>query len=153
MPAQLEKTSSSEMTPKRDRSVEVIMDSNALFVPLQFKIDILDELGRLLNRHFELILLSQVRSEIEMLASERSPKIRKMAAFAMQFAEKCKYVEVPFSAETVDDAIIHVAAKNRTPVFTNDAQLRKKLRDISVPVIYVRQKSHLAIEGMIQSHV
>jgi len=153
MPAQLEKTSSSEMTPKRDRSVEVIMDSNALFVPLQFKIDILDELGRLLNRRFELILLSPVRSEIEMLTSERSPKIRKMAAFAMQLAEKCKYVEVPFSAETVDDAIIHVAEKNRTPVFTNDAQLRKKLRDISVPVIYVRQKSHLAIEGMIQSHV
>jgi rRNA-processing protein FCF1 len=71
----------------------------------------------------------------------------------LQFAQKCKYVEVKSSAEAVDDAIVEVASKWRMPVFTNDSQLRKRLRDISVPVIYVRQKSHLEIEGMIPSHV
>ena len=38
------------------------MDSNALFVPLQFKIDVFGELERVLNRRFELILLSAVRT-------------------------------------------------------------------------------------------
>jgi rRNA-processing protein FCF1 len=137
----------------RSAVVEVIMDSNALFAPLQFKIDILGELERLLDRRFELILLSPVRNELEMLASNSPPKTRRIAAFALEYAKKCRLVEVHSSAKTVDDAIVETAAKCRSPVFTNDAQLRKRLRNISVPVIYVRQKSHLAIEGMIQSHV
>src|SRR5512147_1288671 len=138
MPTQLKKTSTRKMTPKTEGAVEIIMDSNALFAPLQFKIDVFGELERLLNRRFELVVLSPVHCELEMLASEGAPKIRKMASFAMQLAEKCKYVEVSSSAETVDDAIICAAAKHRMPVFTNDAHLRKRLRDIRVPVIYVR---------------
>ena len=134
-------------------AVEVIMDSNALFAPLQFKIDIQGELERLLGRRFELILLSSVRHELEVLAAGSPPKTRKMAAFALEYAKKCRLVEAHSSAKTVDDAIVEIAAKCRSPVFTNDAQLRRRLRNISVPVIYVRQKSHLAIEGMIQSHV
>ncbi len=50
---------------------------------------------------------------------------------------------------TTDDAIVKVAKNWNSPVFTNDRQLKKKLRDISVPVIYVRQKSRLDIDGMI----
>ena len=50
---------------------------------------------------------------------------------------------------TTDDAIVRVAKNWNSPVFTNDIQLKRKLRDISVPVIYVRQKSRLDIDGMI----
>ena len=130
-------------------TVEVIVDSNALFAPLQFKIDMFGELERLLNRRFELILLSPVRGELETLAAEGSPKTRRMANFALKLAEKCRYVEVNSSKKVVDDVIVETAAKWRTPVFTNDSQLRKRLRDISVPVIYLRQKSRLEIDGMI----
>ena len=42
-----------------------------------------------------------------------------------------------------------MAKKWNSPVFTNDIQLKRKLRDISVPVIYVRQKSRLDIDGLI----
>jgi len=133
----------------RGEKVEVIVDSNALFAPLQFKIDMFGELERLLNRRFELILLSPVRGELETLAAEGSPKTRRMANFALKLAEKCRYVEVNSSKKVVDDVIVETAAKWRTPVFTNDSQLRKRLRDISVPVIYLRQKSRLEIDGMI----
>jgi uncharacterized protein len=153
MPAGKLKRATSTEIQKKNGIIEIIIDSNALFAPLQFKIDIYGELERILNRRFELVLLSSVLNELRTLASEGRPKIRKMAAFAIEFAEKCRYVEVRSAAKTVDDTIIDVAAKFKTPVLTNDAQLRKRLRDISVPVIYVRQKSHLAIEGMIQSHV
>jgi rRNA-processing protein FCF1 len=50
-------------------------------------------------------------------------------------------------AGSPDDAIVKVASEWRSPVFTNDRALRKRLRDINVPVIYVRQKSRLEIEG------
>ena len=129
---------------------KVILDSNALFVPLQFKIDIFYCLKRLLKRNFELILLSPIKRELEALAKKGSPKMRRNATYALKLAEKCKYIEVdaPVSMLT-DDIIVKTAREWKTPVFTNDRQLRKRLRDISVPVIYVREKSRLEIDGMI----
>jgi rRNA-processing protein FCF1 len=135
--------------PVRREMLKVIMDSNALFVPLQFKMDIFSELERLLNRHFSLILLSSVKRELETLAEKGSPKMRKNAVYALKLGEKCTYVKVDHENSQVDDVIVEMAEKWRAPVFTNDVVLRKRLRDISVPVIYVRQKSRLEIDGMI----
>ena len=130
--------------------VKVIMDSNALFVPFQFRIDVFAELEQLLQRNFELILLLPVKKELELLSLNRSPKLRKTARYALQLAEKCRCVAVETAPPSlVDDVIARIAKEWGTPVFTNDRQLRKRLRDISVPVIYVRQKSRLEIDGMI----
>ena len=134
----------------KTETVKVILDSNALFVPLQFKIDIFDCLKLLLERNFELILLSPIKRELEALTKRGSPKIRKNASYALNIAEKCTYVEVNApESMLVDDVIVEIAREWKTPVFTNDRQLRKRLRDISVPVIYVRQKSRLELDGMI----
>ncbi|MEM3665972.1 MAG: DNA-binding protein [Candidatus Bathyarchaeia archaeon] len=128
--------------------LKIILDSNALFVPLQFKIDIFDDLKRLLNVNFEVVLLSPIRKELEKLVNEGSPKIRKHASYALKLAEKCKLVEVnEETAYSPDDIIAKIAKEWNSPVFTNDTQLRRRLRNINVPVIYVRQKSRLEIDG------
>jgi len=130
--------------------LKVILDSNALFVPLELKIDIFEELKRLLNRNVDFILLSPVKAELELLASKESPKMRRQASFALKLAEKCRIVPVNASASlNTDDVIVKVAKDWNSPVFTNDRQLKQRLRDISVPVIYVRQKSRLDIDGLI----
>ena len=132
------------------KKLKVILDSNALLVPLQFKIDVFSDLERLLNRSFEVILLSPVKRELEALARKGSPKMRKNASYALKLAKKCRYVEVDFPAsELTDDVIVKIAEEWKSPVFTNDRKLKQRLRDISVPVIYVRQKSRLEIDGMI----
>ncbi|MEM3705200.1 MAG: nucleotide-binding protein [Candidatus Bathyarchaeia archaeon] len=129
--------------------VKVILDSNALFVPLQFKIDIFEELRSLLKANIEPILLSSVRQELEKLTEHGAPSMRKKAAYALQLAEKCRLIETSENFASPDDAIVGFAGKWKTPVFTNDRMLRRRLRDISVPVIYVRQKSRLEIDGRI----
>ena len=136
--------------PRKEREiVRVILDSNALFVPLQFKIDIFNCLEQLLKRNFELILLSIVKLELETLAKKGSPIMRKNAEYALKLAEKCKYVTVAATpSELIDDIIVKTADEWKSLVFTNDRQLKKRLRDINVPVIYVRQKSRLEIDGM-----
>jgi len=140
----------SASTPKKTEPLKVILDSNALFAPLEFKIDIFEEVKRLLKRNVEFVLLSPVKRELEMLAAKDSPKIRREALFALKLAEKCKYVPVENEYDaTIDDAIVRVAKNWNSPVFTNDRQLKLRLRDISVPVIYVRQKSRLDIDGLI----
>jgi len=135
--------------PKKE-TLKVIVDSNALFIPLQFKVDIFAELKTLLNRNFELILLSAVKHELETLAEKGGPKIQKNAIYALELGNKCKYYETKGMGNTlVDDVIVKMAIRWSAPVFTNDKQLRKRLRDISIPVIYLRQKSRLGTDGMI----
>lgn len=131
------------------KPLKVILDSNALFVPLQFKIDIFEELKKLLNMKFELILLSPIRRELEKLAENGSPKMQRNASYALKMAEKCKLVELDekIDGSSPDDVIVRVAREWKSLVFTNDRELRKRLRNINVPVIYVRQKSRLEING------
>jgi rRNA-processing protein FCF1 len=131
---------------------KIIFDSNAFFVPLQLKIDVFEELKLLLNTNFEPILLSPVRRELERLVEKESRK-DKRAAYALRLAEKCKYVEVEENSESPDDIIAKVAKEWNSIVFTNDKQLRKRLRDINTPVIYVRQKARLEIDGRTPSLV
>ena len=134
----------------KNQSLKVILDSNAFFVPLELKIDIFHEVNLLLNRKVDFVLLSLVKRELELLAAKDSLKIRRQALNALKIAEKCKYVPIEeYQSLSTDDAILKVAKAWNSPVFTNDRQLRRKLRDISVPVIYVRQKSRLEIDGLI----
>ena len=136
--------------PKERRKLKIIMDTNAFFVPLQFRIRIPEELEQLLERKIEMLLLSHVKRELITLTTKRSPSTQKNAEYALKFAEKCKYIEIETTlSQPTDDMIVNAAKEWKAVVFTNDRQLRKRLRDISVPVIYVRQKSHLAVDGMI----
>ena len=130
------------------KKLRIILDSNALFVPQQFNIDIFEELKTLCNRNFELILLAPVEKELKKIAKTGTPNMRKRASMALKLAEKCTLLEnaEEYSGST-DDLILQAARTCEYPVFTNDRQLRNRLRDINVPVIYVRQKSRLEIDG------
>jgi len=137
-----------EETKREKEPLKVILDSNVFFMPLRFKVDVFEQLKTLLDREFEPVLISQVKQELEKLATKNSAQMRKKAAFALKLAEKCRVVAADDAiAENVDDAILKVASKGGCAVFTNDRQLRRKLRDINVPVIYLRQKSRLSVDG------
>lgn len=131
-------------------TVKVIFDSNFLFVPLQFKVDIFEELMKLLNQQFDPILLSPTYKELSRIAERNSPKMRKLASLALKLAEKCRLVQVePLSGETHDDMIVRVAKEWGCPVATNDRELRKRLRKERVPTIFLRQRAYIEAEGLI----
>jgi len=129
-------------------TLKIIVDANFLFVPLQFKIDIFEGLGNLLNQRFEPILLSTTHQELQNMAEKGSPKLRKQAAEALGIAKKCHVVNVEkVRDEANDDVILRVATKWKCPVATNDRELRRKLRDRGIPVIFLRGKNRLESEG------
>jgi len=131
-------------------TLRVILDSNFLFLPFQFKIDVLEELKTLLNRQFEPVVLSVTREEIQRIASKGGVRTRSGASLALRLAEKCRVVDVEHDVrETSDDVILRIAKEWECPVATNDRSLRRRLRDINLPVIYLRQKSRLELEGSI----
>jgi len=126
----------------------IVLDANAFFVPAQFGIDIFDELQKLLNRTFHAVVLSSTLDELERIADKGPSEMKRRARYALKLAHKCRPLKVSVNTEApMDDIIIDAASKQKCAVFTNDRQLRNRLRDINVPVIYVRQKSRLEIDG------
>jgi hypothetical protein len=129
-------------------TLKIILDSNFLFIPSQFQIDIFEELLNLLNQRFEPILLSVTQQELLTMAEKGSPKTRKQALLALKLAQKCRVVQVKKRREEMhDDVIVRVAQKWKSPVATNDQMLRKRLRKKGVPVIFLREKARLELEG------
>ena len=140
----------SNLAVSKEEKLKVILDSNFLFVPSQFHLNIFEELANLLNQRFEPILLSSTQKELQGLAESNSPKKRKQALLALELAEKCRAVRVEKGLrETYDDVIVRVAAEWESPVATNDRELRRRLRNRGVPVIFLRQKHRLELEGAV----
>lgn len=132
------------------RGAAVIIDSNFLFIPLQFGVDIFEELRRLLGGPVRCIVPSPVVEELRLLRQGAKPKLRKEIAFALSLAERCEVVEEQVDpGETVDDVILRLALGWRCPVATNDGHLKRRLRAEGIPVIYLRQRAYLAVDGAI----
>ena len=139
------------MSPKKPRkTLRIILDSSFLFIPSQFNIDIFEELANTLNQRFELIILSSTGEELEKIVKSKSIKLQRQAALALIFAQKCRRFDVKKGEnESNDDMIVRVASDLKCSVGTNDRDLRKRLRRINLPVIYLRQKSRLVVDGVI----
>lgn len=128
---------------------KVILDANFLFVPFKFKIDIFDELEALLGR-FEPIILSTTIEELKKIAMGKSEKNRKNALAALKLAKKCKILEAKIkTGEKYDDVILRIAKEGGYIVATNDSKLRRRLREVGITTIFLRQKSYLQIDGYI----
>lgn len=128
--------------------VKIILDSNFLMIPFQFHIDIFQELEYLLQKKVDFIVPSSVKQELTEISSrggEGAPE----ASLALQLASRCRAVEVVLApGESVDDAIVKASQKLGALVATTDIALKKRLRDINIPVVYLREKSKLEVEGL-----
>jgi len=136
--------------PASEEPIKVVLDANFFFVVSQFNVDVFEELANLLNRRYEPVLLSSTQKELQGLAESTSPKQRKQAQLALRLAEKCRVVAAEKgSKETYDDVIVRVSAEWKSAVATNDRGLRKRLRKVGLPVIFLRQKRRLEMEGAV----
>jgi rRNA-processing protein FCF1 len=134
----------------KEKKLRVVLDANFFFVPLQFRVDVFEELENLLNQRFEPIVLSSTRRELWGLAKATSTKERKQALLALKLVERCRVVSIEKGlGESYDDVIVRVAAEWKAPVATTDRELRRRLRSLGLPVIFLRQKQRLILEGSV----
>jgi uncharacterized protein len=128
--------------------IKVILDSNFLMIPFQFKIDVFQEIEYLLQKKVDFVVPAVVKRELTGISSrggEGAPE----ASLALQLASRCRVVDVALEPrETVDDAILKASKKLGAVVATTDIELKRRLRDINVPVVYLREKSKLEVEGV-----
>ncbi len=120
---------------KRKSRFPVILDTNALIMQMEYGINMEDELTRLLGSH-EILIPSAVIWELRSLSNKHSK-------LALKFAQKFRIVD---SVKKGDEAIISLARQLGAVVVTNDKELRAKLKEYELKVIYIRQRSYLEMD-------
>ncbi len=147
------------MAADRDRDAEglsvgsrgVILDSNILFVPLRFGVDIFGELERLLGPLVACLVPAAVLVELEVLRDGASPSLLSEIDFALELAGRCRVLEGDrLEGESVDDLILRLAVGGGYLVATNDGGLRRRLRGEGVAVAFLRQRAFLEVEGFVE---
>ncbi len=119
----------------------VILDTNFLLVPFQFKINVIKELDYLLEVSHKFVISSRTIVELENLGKSKS-KNGIAARLAKKILES-NPIEVIKNDQHVDDWIVEYAKEHNAIVATNDALLRKRLRPFKIKVVVVKSRSSL----------
>ncbi|NJE61501.1 PIN domain-containing protein [Thermococcus sp. 21S7] len=129
----------------------VIPDTNFLLVPGQFGVDIISELNRVLDVRFRIAVPNVVLQELEVIERKSRGKDLLAIRMAKKLAERFEVVEIGrFGERPIDDQIYDFAVrKGQVIVCTNDKGLKRRLRERGVPVVYLRSKKILELEGML----
>ena len=124
--------------------MKILLDANALMMPVQFQIDIFDELRSLLGA-FEPVVLSGVMKELTGLTRSKG-RDGAAARHGLVLGEICSVVESgDLKSESVDAQMIEYAVRNGCMVVTNDRYIRDALLTRGVSVISMRNQKKLEI--------
>ncbi|OUJ18641.1 rRNA-processing protein FCF1 containing PIN domain [Methanonatronarchaeum thermophilum] len=121
--------------------MKVILDTNILMVPEQFKVDVFREIDRILNCDYSILIPSTVIKELKEITDTGSGVDKRAAKIGLLLAKEHSIVD---TEATGDNGVIEAAvSQENTVVATNDKELKERLRKKGIPLIYLRQGSHL----------
>ena len=122
----------------------VFLDTNAIFSIFEFSIDLEDELTRLIGSHV-INIPEAVVHEIKIISQKGKGKQKLLAKAALPYIKK--YPELSHASfENADDALLYLALDRNAVVVTNDKELRERLKEKKVPLIFLRGKQQLVLE-------
>ena len=126
----------------------VLLDTNFLFIPFRFGVDIFEESERVVNQRLVFAITPQILKEIEGLRIDASPNFERELQFVEKIVERCIILdEKIYPCESVDDSILRIAVEKGYIVATTDTKLRNRLRRSNVQALFLRQKTHLEFLG------
>ena len=123
---------------------KIILDTNFLMIPLQFKVDIFSEFERICNFNYKLCIYRNSINELNGIIKKQPQKNRKAAEFALKLI-KAKKIKILDSNEGYVDSLILENLGKDTIVATQDANLKREILKKNAPVIILRQKKYLQL--------
>ncbi|MBN2603217.1 MAG: DNA-binding protein [Candidatus Thermoplasmatota archaeon] len=129
----------------RDRKERiVILDTNALMMLFEFSIDLESELNRLLGAN-SIFVPTTVLDELKFLSENGNGKQKRIAKSALALSKNYRCMRTHLSG-SVDNSLISLAKENDGIVLTNDKEIRKKLKELNLKVIFLRAKKKLSMQ-------
>lgn len=123
----------------------IVFDTNFLFVTFLYDIDIIRELEKNFGINYSLYIFEGTLSELEKVNQKKDKKRKKSLPLVRKFLELYNFKIINSSNTYVDSDFIQNHDKGL--IFaTSDKALKKKLREKSAKVLFLRQKSYLELE-------
>jgi rRNA-processing protein FCF1 len=113
----------------------VILDTNALLMPFEMRMNLDLAVSSLLG-DVRMVVPGPMIGELKNLD-------HKYAKAAIMLARKYEILQ---TEGTGDDAIVEAAIRLDAYVLTNDKELKRRLRSLRIPLIYLRSNTHLIVE-------
>lgn len=130
--------------------ITVVVDTNFLAVPAQFGVDIFREAERVIEQAIEFVLLDSVLDEIDAKIENSEDRMElRMFRIARDMSDKCKIVSSEGLSGSVDDQLLEYAGKVNGILATNDKELKTRARNAKIPVLLLRGRKHLTLEGIV----
>jgi hypothetical protein len=132
---------------------KILLDTNFLLIPFQFRVDIFSEFDRLFSV-YELFVLDKNIEELEKIVSEQRGKHRDAAKLGLSLLKArgfnvlktVKHLNSNSSLPKisfVDNLIVSFAIEGNFIVATQDKLLKEKLKNSEVKIVTLRQKKYL----------
>jgi len=128
--------------------LRIILDTNFLLIPLQFKVDIFAEVRRLLSEPYELYVYQGTIDELNDLAKGNS-KAAVTARTAIKLIKQKNLKSLPNSInEKYADTLILEGVTNKDIVCTQDQALKRLLKDKhkGIRLMALKSKKYLDFE-------
>ena len=125
---------------------QIILDTNFLLIPAQFKVDIYSEIEKLADFRYELHILDKSIDELNKIAQEQKGKVKRDVKLALSMIEQkirqgeISIIDTSGDERLVDDIIVSLEINI---VATQDIGLQKRLKAKKVRIISMRQKKYL----------
>jgi uncharacterized protein len=124
----------------------IILDTNFLLIPTQFKVDIFSEIDRIMQEPYELCIVDSTIDELEKLRTTESGRDKRAAGLALQLikAKGIRHLKTEKNLNT-DKLIVELAKSPDYVVATQDMALKRFLKQNNTEIIILRQKKHLKL--------
>jgi len=117
----------------------VLLDTSFLVSALKFKIDIYEEISRVVPEKHELATIDNVIAELERVSARND----RNAGLALQLVTHKKVSIYKGKRIRCDDALAEFAREKGAILCTQDKELKKKAKSHGIRVITIKNKSHL----------
>ncbi|MFX0023162.1 MAG: PIN domain-containing protein [Candidatus Hermodarchaeota archaeon] len=138
----------------------VIIDSNFILLPFQFKIDYFDEIRFKLEGEIKFIIYQQILDELEAkrIKEQKTTNFINFLESGLLYLKKNKerynidiLKDTKNENETTDDFLIRMLKNLKIQnqniyIATNDSDLRRKAKMIQINSIFMRQKRYISID-------
>ena len=115
----------------------VVLDTNALLMPFEMRMNLDIAVASLLG-DVRMVVPGPMIGELKNLENKHSKA-------ALSLARKYEILHTETSG---DDAIVEAAVRLDAYVLTNDKELKRRLRSLRIPLIYLRSNTHLVLETL-----
>ena len=120
----------------------IILDTNFILIPIQFKVDIFVELRRICDFNYEVSVLDKTITELNRITKTQPGKHKAAVRLALQLIKKNNVQTIKTATQKyVDDILVDLSKKGYI-IATQDIALKRRLKR---PYITLRKKQYLVL--------